>query len=82
MGKRCWSLDGETIKTKGDSTVTSDLKPLQNDWCEDLADSMHQAFAHSVCRKSDRWRPPCATGRGLGDHVRNRQKEQRKIPNE
>lgn len=83
MRKRCWSLGGATIKTKGDSTVTSHLKPLQNDWCVDLADSPHRAFARSLCRNTDRWRSPCAAGRGLGDHVRNRREEQsRKIPNE
>ena len=51
-GKGVGALGEETIKTKGDSTVTSDLKPLQNDRCEELADSPHWAFARSVCRNT------------------------------
>lgn len=73
--KRCWSLGGETIKTKGDSTVTGDVKPLQNDQCEDLADSPHWTLAHSVCRNTARWRSPCTIGRGVGDRVSKEQAE-------
>lgn len=54
MGKMCWSLGGENIKTKADSTVTSDLKPLQSDQCEDVA-STHRAFTHLVCTNGDKW---------------------------